>query len=71
MTIFGYTLVKKDELEKLELNLATERSNSKTYLKLMEEFKHQVKTLREFQREEQLKDVIAIDIGDPTPDPTA
>lgn len=68
MIIFGYTLIKKDVLEskQAELDLANKNLNSLTLLS--NEYRDQAKKLREFHEGERFKDVIPVDIGDPTPE---
>lgn len=68
MKILSYTLIKTDELKRKTDTLIAAAAEIGTLKKLSDEYQHQVKKLREFHQEEKLKDLIDIDIGDPTPD---
>lgn len=68
MTIFGYRFVNEKELQKNEELVAVLKKDFNTFQKLANEYRDQVKKLRQFQQENRFKDVMPIDIGDPTPD---
>lgn len=68
MKFLSWTVVKSSELAKRDAALTEAKRQIEALDKLSKEYQHQVKTLREFKEEEKLKDLIHIDVGDPTPD---
>lgn len=68
MSFFGYTLVKESELRNKDQIILQANDQIAVLDKLAKEYQHQVRTLREFNQENRLKDIINVDIGDPTPD---
>lgn len=65
MKILNWTIVRSEKLGAL---VAQKDREIETTKQLLKEYQHQVKTLREFHQEEKLKEVIDVDIGDPTPE---
>lgn len=68
MTILGYIFIKENVLTRKDAQIDELARNLRTTESLSVEYREQVRKLREFHEDEKFKNVIPIDIADPTPD---
>lgn len=68
MISFPYTIIRKDVLFDKDLDLALAQEKISALEALSKEQQFQITRLRKSNEQEKLRDIIDIDIGDPTPD---